>query len=370
MIKENGVEPLVVALASDDDTIPYALTRWPLLEPDMAHRLSTVARQLPAWLGLRAAETGFWLAGRHRWALSELRKAKPHFVLANDWPALIVASAWKAESGAAIHYDTHEFATLEFDERLWWRTVYKPFVTQLEKKHILNADSVSTVGTLLGRELQKLYQLPNMPGVVRNTPNAIDLADDYKTHWPLRILYHGQVINDRGIETLIDSMVHWNEPHTLIIRGSGSSAYIASLKQRVARNGHTLRVAFEAAVPPDEVIRKASTTADVGVHFTPLETKQRHFSMPNKLFEYIGAGLAVAVSPGADLKDIVESHGVGVVSTDASAEAAAIAINGLSQTSVSAFRKAARKAARTLSWESEKRVLNEIIRPLLTYPNS
>jgi glycogen synthase len=368
LIKENGINPLVIALAADDDEIPYELASWPLLKPDIKHRLSTLVRQLPAWLGTAAAEAGFWAARRNRWALSELRKAKPHFVVANDWPALVVASRWKTESGAAVHYDTHEFATLEFDERLWWRTVYKPFVTHLEKKHIRNADSISTVGTMLARELQLLYTLESMPGVVRNTPDAIALAEDYQTQWPLRVLYHGQVIHDRGIETLIDSMIHWHEPHTVTIRGNGAPDYIAALKQRANRNGHASRVTFEAAVPPERVIHAASATADIGVHFTPLETKQRHFSMPNKLFEYIGAGLAVAVSPGADLKAIVEGHGVGVVSTDASAEAAAAAINELSQASVAAYRKAARQAAKTLCWESEKRVLQEIIEPFFSPP--
>jgi sulfite reductase beta subunit-like hemoprotein len=109
----------------------------------------------------------------------------------------------------------------------------------------------------------------------------------------------------------------------------------------------------------------AAASADLGVHFTPLETKQRHFSMPNKLFEYIGAGLAVAVSPGADLRAIVESYDVGVVSADAGAEASAAAINSLTPERVAGFRQAARQAARTLCWEVEREKLAEHLRPLL-----
>lgn len=109
----------------------------------------------------------------------------------------------------------------------------------------------------------------------------------------------------------------------------------------------------------------AAHSADLGVHFTPLNTDQRHFSLPNKLFEYIGAGLAVAVSPGVDLKRMVEGHGVGVVSRDASAKAAADAINRLTQASVSAFKAASRQAAQTLCWESEREVLRDALEPLM-----
>lgn len=365
LLTEMGHPPLVIALALAGDAAPHRLVSYPVMRPTVSHRLSTVLRQSTAYLGTTAAEAGFWAAARHRWALAELRRARPLFVLANDWPALVVAARWKAESGARVHYDTHEFATLEFDESAWWRAVYKPFVTALEARHIGSADSVSTVGPLLAQELQALYRLNEPPAVIRNIPNRIALPDDSETRWPLRILYHGQVLPDRGLEALIGGLPLWSTPHTLTIRGDGDAGYIAALKGQVRRTGCEQRVTFEAAVPPDQVMPLAARSADLGVHFTPLETKQRHFSMPNKLFEYIGAGLAVAVSPGADLRAIVESYGVGVVSADAGAEASAAAINGLTPEQVAGFRQATRLAARTLCWEVEREKLAERLRPLI-----
>jgi glycogen synthase len=363
LLTEMDYPPLVVALANAGDAIPYRLKSYPLMQPTAAHRISTVLRQVPAYLGVWAAGAGFWAAARHRWALAELRNAAPSVVLANDWPALVVA---KAESGAKIHYDTHEFATLEFDERAWWRAIYKPFVAALERRHIVAASSISTVGPLLASELQALYQLETSPAVIRNIPDRIALPVDAETRWPLRVLYHGQVLPDRGLEALLGSAALWREPHTLTIRGDGEAAYIAGLKAMAAATGSAAaRIIFEPAVPPEQVMPLAAATADLGVHFTPLETKQRHFSMPNKLFEYIGSGLAVAVSPGADLRAIVAGHGVGVVSADASAEGAAAAINSLTQASVASFRQAARGAAEMLCWEREKEVLRKCLTALI-----
>lgn len=365
LLQDMGHSPHVIAYADMGETIPYPLSNWPIPRPTTAHRLKTVARQLPAHLGLAAARIGFWVEPGYRWALRELRRLNPGLVVANDWPALVVAAAWKAESGGRIHFDSHEFATLEFDESLWWRIVYKPMVTHLEQAAIASADSVSTVGPKLAAALQAHYGLTTTPAVVRNIPDRIALDDAVETAWPLRILYHGQVLPDRGLEAIIDSIPLWIEPHRLTIRGDGDSGYIAGLKARVSATGRSELVTFEKAVKPDEVMPLAARSADLGVHFTPLDTDQRHFSLPNKLFEYIGAGLAVAVSPGVDLKAVVEGHGVGVVSRDARAEAAAAAINALTRESVATFKAVARQQAATLCWESEREVLRAALQPFL-----
>jgi glycosyltransferase involved in cell wall biosynthesis len=351
---------LVLGYADDQDSIPYPFKNYASPTPSLSHRLSTVARQLPAWFGTWAAKRGFWLARRHRWALDGLKDAAPTRIVANDWPALVVAAAYKRlKPGVRIHYDTHEFAALEFDENLWWRIVYKPFVQRLEAAHISAADMISTVGVRLAEALQKHHHLPRAPVVIRNIPDSIPL-EGHPAAWPLRLLYHGQVLPDRGLEALIDSIPLWNFAHQLTIRGDGPKGYVTSLQSRVASHPCSDRLIFEQAVPPDQVMPLAAVGADIGVHVTPLDTLQRHFSMPNKLFEYIGAGLAVLVSPAADMRALVEAHGVGLVSTDAGPQAIAAALNSLDLASVERFRAAARKAAKELCWEVERDVFNAL----------
>lgn len=364
LLAEMGHPVHALAYADAGDTVAATLAsfaRWPTPRPTPAHRVSTLARQLPAHLGLAAARAGFWAATRHRVAYEALARLKPALIVANDWPALVVAAAWKRVAPPTrLHYDTHEFATLEFDERPWWRAVYKPMVIALERDAIVVADSVSTVGERLADALQTLYRLERRPAVVRNIPERIELPDAAQAHWPARILYHGQVLPDRGLETLIDSMPMWTEPHPVTIRGDSAPAYLDALRRRVEALGRADQVRFEPAVAPDKVMPMAAAGADLGVHFTPLDTDQRHFSMPNKLFEYIGSGLAVAVSPGADLKTLVESHGVGVVSADAGPQAAAAAINGLTRERLDAFKRQARLARERLCWEHERDILRGV----------
>lgn len=365
LLADMGEDPLVIAYAEDGDAIPYRLSSRAVPKPSTQLRLWTAARQLPAHLGTAAARAGFWAEPRHRWALGELEHHRPGLVIANDWPALVIAAAYKARHGAIIHYDSHEFATLEFDDRAYWRLVYKPMVTRLETDAITAADSVSTIGPKLAEALYTLYRLPRVPTVVRSIPNRIALDETTETAWPLRILYHGLLLHGRGLEELIASTALWHEAHVLTLRGDGPAPYVADLKARAAATGRGGNIVFEPAVKPPEVMPVAARSADVGVFFTSLETDQRHFTLPNKLFEYIGAGLAVAVSPAVDLRAVVESHGVGVVSADASVAAIADTINALTRDQVVAFKAAARRAAGTLNWECEREVLRAVLEPHL-----
>jgi glycosyltransferase involved in cell wall biosynthesis len=359
-LADRGELAAVIGFANTGDRIDYPFESLPAPRPTTLHRLSTVTRQIPARLGIWAAEAGFWAASRHRWALACLRRLRPSRVVANDWPARVVASAYKrAARDVRIHYDSHEFAALEFDEQRWWRVVYKPFVQKLEAAHIGAADAVSTVGPRLAEALRVHHRLAERPAVIRSIPDRIAL-EPRPAAWPLRLLYHGHVVHHRGLEALIDSMQFWNIPHHLTIRGDGDPGYVATLQQRAAALGAAARIGFEPAVAPDDVVPRAAVGADVGVFCPPLDTPQRQFTLPNKLFEYIGAGLAVLVSPGADLRALVEAHGVGVVAADAGPDAVAAAVNGLDPAKVERFRAAARDAAHVLCWEAECKVFEDL----------
>lgn len=365
LLARMGHPPLVIAYADPGETIPFALAAWPVPRVSTARRLWTTARQVPAHLGLMAAKAGFWAEPRNRWALEQLRQARPRLLIANDWQALVVAACYRAETGAKLHYDSHEFATREFEERAWWRLVYQPMVRRLEHHAIAQADTVSTVGPKLALALQAEHGLATTPAVVRSIPDRIALPPTAPPHWPLRLLYHGAVLPHRGIELAFEALAVTTVAHRLTIRGNGPAAYLDRLKAQAGRLGLGERVTFVPAVPADQVMPAAASGSDVGLFTPPLDTEQRSLSLPNKLFEYIGAGLAVIVTPGDDLREIVTRHGVGVVTDDEGVGALVTALDGLTPERVAAYKQAARIAGAELCWEIEQERLAAILRPHL-----
>jgi glycogen synthase len=366
LVADMGHAPLVIGHADGGFQIGAQLVSLPSPQTTLIQRVGRIARQLPAHVGPVAAKLGFWIEPGKRDALRLLRAARPQLIIANDWPALVVAAAAKSSTGARIHYDSHEFATTEFDHRRWWRLVYKPFVRHLERDGIAAADSVSTVGMGLAAALGELYGLAAPPLVIRNVPDGAAPPEPSATPWPLRLIYHGIVMPHRGLEELIDSAALWATPHSLLIRGQGADSYVDQLKARAASSAAGDRICFLAPTPPGDVISSAARDADVGVFFPPLETIQQRYMLPNKLFEYIGAGLAIAVSPAPDMVDIVERHDVGLISRGWTVADIVEAIDRLTPANVRRWKAASALAAGELRWPRECAPFKARIAQLLT----
>jgi glycosyltransferase involved in cell wall biosynthesis len=357
-----GYEPLVVGYGRPQD-LPGRFLALSAPRPTIRHRLATLLRQLPAHVSAKAASIGFWTVARHRTAYRELVAARPRLLVVNDWPALVVGARVKRDLGSSLrlHYDSHELATEEFAESAWWRTVYRPYVAALEASAIGAADTISVVSSGIAEALTSRYGRTVRPVVVRSLPKYQEVAPR-ACGWPLTVLYHGNLQPARGLEATIDSMPQWQVPHRLVLRGTGSAAYVAALARRAQALGVGDRLAIEPALPPPEVVARAAA-ADVGIYFGPLVSAQQRFVLPNKLFEYIMAGLAVVVSPGRDMAELVTRYGVGSVARGDLAADIVDAVDALTPEMVEVQRRAARRSAAELCWEQEQHKLVELLHP-------
>jgi glycosyltransferase involved in cell wall biosynthesis len=99
---------------------------------------------------------------------------------------------------------------------------------------------------------------------------------------------------------------------------------------------------------------EAAASADVGIHPIPLTNRQAPYCLPDKIFGYTMAGLALCVSDLPELRRVVEDYGLGITMDASSPEAIARAVNSLDGSRISAFRKAARRARVDLNWQVEQ----------------
>lgn len=276
--------------------------------------------------------------------------------VANDWNTLPIAARLASERGGVFVYDTHEFAINEYAERLKWRLFNRPIVKKVENEFIREARNVSTVSEGIADGIFAFYDLADRPLVVRNTPNyqAIKSSPEGES---VRVLYHGLVAPTRGLEPLIRSVKYWRPEFTLTIRGPGNKAYIDVLNKLIIQEGGTGRIEIAPAVPMTELVQEASLF-DIGFFCMPCLSKQHEYVLPNKLFEYIMAGLAVCVSDLPEMSRIVNSKGVGVLLPSESEADIASTINSLMREDIRLFKARSLEAARELCWEEEsKRML-------------
>jgi glycosyltransferase involved in cell wall biosynthesis len=123
------------------------------------------------------------------------------------------------------------------------------------------------------------------------------------------------------------------------------------------REGVAERVEFAGAVPPQELLG-AISTASVGLALIQPVCLSYRMSLPNKLFEYVAAGVPVLGSDLPAIGSLVREHEIGLVAQpDQVADVASKLSEMLEPRRNAALRQATREAAKRLNWDRESRLL-------------
>jgi glycosyltransferase involved in cell wall biosynthesis len=116
---------------------------------------------------------------------------------------------------------------------------------------------------------------------------------------------------------------------------------------------------FHPAVNPN-VLLNYTSSADYGVSFIEDCCLSYRYCLPNKMFEYLMAGLPVLTSNLWEMKRLVETEGVGIVAQENTVEGFRQAVTAslkqdyaMTQENVFATRK-------KYCWEEQEKVLKEI----------
>ncbi len=293
-------------------------------------------------------------------ALRAAALAHPNAVLivANDWITLPVAAEAARMSNAIYVYDSHEFATEEYAERLDWRLFQQPLVRTIEARHIPGAAAVTSVSPGISQALRDTYALRAPVITLRNMPRYEESAFR-PSGARIRVLYHGVVGPGRGLEEAIASLPGWPDDFDLTIRGPGTAAYIDGLAALARDAGCADRVVLEPPVPANLLVREARGF-DIGLMALPGHSEHNAFALPNKVFEYLMAGLALCVSDLPEMARVVRETGSGVLCGAGDRDAIAASLQGLSKASIDDMKRHALEAAKALHFEADAAPVAEI----------
>ena len=128
------------------------------------------------------------------------------------------------------------------------------------------------------------------------------------------------------------------------------------VRQRAQESGN---IFFHEAVDPD-VLLEYTASADYGISFIEDSCLSYRYCLPNKLFEYLMAGIPVVVSNLVDVKALVAREGVGVVAEDNTATGLQRAVDSVLRMNYSDLAAAARVARKKYCWETQEQVLARI----------
>ncbi|MCW7755282.1 glycosyltransferase [Desulfobotulus sp. H1] len=293
---------------------------------------------------------------------------------AHDLNTLPVAWYLSRKHRGKLIYDSHELY-VDRNKLVPSSWMWKFILRRIEKFLSRRCNAVFTVNESLALELKKKYKL-KMPGVIMNTPasfanNEIPLMGNDRLRRNAGVpedkklvVYVGGITFNRGLEALIRSLLYLPDCY-LVCMGYGTDAYKKSLLKLVSEIGVQDRFSFFGPVPGREVIHYA-TGADLGVAPIANACKSYFLCSPNKLFEYMNAGLPVIASNFPELEKVVLGHAIGFTfdpenPLDIAAQARKILDN---PDMAAKMRKNALKSSGFYNWGNESKKLLSIYESL------
>lgn len=303
-----------------------------------------------------------------RAAYREVRREPADLYIAHDLDTLPVAIHAKRRLGGRVLYDSHEL----FIERLFTTPpqtrLWRPGWRFVEQRLIRRADQVVTVSAPIAQELARRYGVAE-PAVVLNVPDARraprgtrDLrARAGVSPGATLVLYLGGILAFRGIDATVRSLALLEDTE-LVLMGPTGGGYAEELHALAEVVGVSDRVHVVPPSPPDEVVTWAAG-ADVGVCLIENVGLSYYHSLPNKLFEYLGAGVPILASDFPAMRGIVEASGAGMACDprDPAAIAAGITALVADPERHAELRRNAIAASERYTWEREGARLLELV---------
>ncbi|RDU70048.1 capsular biosynthesis protein [Helicobacter cholecystus] len=275
-----------------------------------------------------------------------LQEKEFDFIVCFDLPLLPIALKYK--KNAKVIFDAQEYFPLWLTSSLRWRILFQRFNHFLCQTFLPQCDAVLSVSPSFVKKYAQNYGIS--PYLYLSLPYYYDIAPKPCDVNNIKILYHGSLSNNRGIDTLITLMQYLPSNFSLdLILVGGERKYrekILSLISKAQKQG--VKISLLPPVPFDEIIPFGSKY-DIGLYFMPPNTYNLRSTIPNKFFEYIGSSLALVITPNTDLVPIVREYNLGVVSEDFSIQSVAKALQSLSIEQINSYKLASYKAHKKLN---------------------
>lgn len=303
--------------------------------------------------------------------LRALSRMKIDAIWANDLDTLLPAYLLARWKRIPLVYDSHEYFTEAAG--LTGRPFRRGVWLRLEQFLFPRIPAVITVNEGIAKAYAKRYPHAKAghPLVVRNMPRKRSATGVAPTDWrakldipsevPFLILQGAYLDKDRGVVQAVEALRAHADWH-LVVVGAGEEWEWAN--RQVASFDGRLKVLPKM---PFEELVGLTAAADVGLSLDQGVHGNYFMSLPNKLFDYIHAGIPVVASPMPEVASVVNTWKIGQVIADSSPEGIGAAVQSVLSQERRTWSAACSEAAESLHWGAEE---PQIVRALESAMNA
>jgi len=237
---------------------------------------------------------------------------------------------------------------------------------------------VITVSPPIAHEISKRYHYPKVSLIRNILPyRAIPRSDRLRQHLGfgpevLIALYQGNIQPDRQLHRLVRAATFLKQDMVIVLMGKHIGSTAAELEALANREGVAERVKILPQVPYEELL-EWTASADIGLCvLSPNYSLNIRWCLPNKLFEYLMAGLPVLATSLDAVADVLRTYDVGRIVSSLKPEDIGAAINEMlaDRDALASMRRNALEAVQhDLCWEKERQQLIRLYQDILAIQN-
>jgi len=230
-----------------------------------------------------------------------------------------------------------------------WKRIERFAVPKFKYGYTVNSLIRDEFKKMYGREYEVIRSLPVLRPFVAPEKRAMPAGRQEKY-----ILYQGAVNEGRSFETLIPAFKNINT--RLVIAGDGN--FMKQAKQLVKENCLEQKLVFLGKLEPDKLFE---VTMNAWVGLTLFENKglSNYYSLANRFFDYIQAGIPQLCSDYPAYAELNNQYNVAVLINDLGSESIAKHLNKLldDENLYADLQENCMIAREKLNWQEEEKKL-------------
>ena len=263
-----------------------------------------------------------------------------------------------------IVYDTHEYFTgvPEIQHNLFikwsWQTIEKLIFPRLKHVFTVNHSIANLYNEDYGVKPIVMRNLPLNQKIIKSKNRKdLDLPDD-----KVVVILQGAGINvDRGSEELIEAVALSNNFFLCIV---GGGDVIEALKKRCLHSDLNGKVRFIGKLPYEQMMQY-TLNSNIGVSLDKDTNINHKFSLPNKIFDYMKAGIPTLATNLIEVSNVISKFDIGYVINDLKPKTIIGGLEHLIECQKdNNYKNNFNEASAELSWEKESKELLEVYRKI------
>lgn len=282
-------------------------------------------------------------------------------LLSNDLDTLL-PSFWISKlKRIPLIYDSHEYFT-EVPELVSrpkvqrvWKRIEEYVLPKMSEMITVNKSIADLFHEKYGIKVHIIRNIP-MRKMLPAPATKEEVGLDPNKHI---LVLQGSGINiHRGSEELVDAMAYLDNCQLVII---GGGDVLPILKETVAKNHWEDRVKFFPRMPYQKMMA-ITQLAELGFTLDKDTNLNYRFSLPNKLFDYIQAGVPIVASHLTEIERIITDYNIGTFIENHNPETIALTIQKAlnDEKILSLWKNNLIFAGQNLCWENEEEILLKI----------